>query len=297
MSRASTGRVAVVVSLAAALALAGTAQAAILQVRANKPDALQKAINRADPGDKLEVHGGRYRETVVVTKRLRIVGVSKRRPVVDGTCDTPTTIDVVRRGVTLRHLKVKGAEQDGGPGYTVSFSAVATGTIRDTVLEQSCALSPEYGINVFGSGPIKIIDNHAYGGFEDAGIYVGTITDTLGKTLLIKGNESNGNNRGLIVEDSFGEDVDIVVRENSFHDNAAEGVTDDQGGMFLFNVSGGRYIDNRFNDNAAFGIDIAASSSNNVFTDNVATGNGDEDLHDLGTGNCGSGNSFSIDPC
>jgi nitrous oxidase accessory protein NosD len=55
-------------------ATATPAAAKTIHVRAKQDDAINKAIDRANPGDRLVVHGGTYKAPVVVDKRVRIVG-------------------------------------------------------------------------------------------------------------------------------------------------------------------------------------------------------------------------------
>jgi parallel beta-helix repeat protein len=283
-----------------ALALSAGAEAATINVKP-KPNALQNAIDDAKKGDKLVVRDGTYREDVRVTKPLEIVGADGTKPVITGSCDTDIVIDVQSRGVTLEHLKVKGADDGGGPGYTVNLIGVPTGTVKDLSIQQSCQDSPEYGINIFDAGNLKILDNHIYDGFEDTGIYVGGINDTRGKSLLVDGNESEGNNRGIIIEDSFSNDQSIVVSNNNTHDNDADGFTPTPTGIFVHNSDNGLYENNTVSDNGAFGFDIDDPSDDNEFRNNTATGNGNngaDNFHDLGSGSCGSGNTgFTVPGC
>ena len=86
-----------------AIACAGSAQAATINVKP-KPDALEKAIEKAKKGDTLKVKGGVYREVVRVTKPLKIVGEKGDRPTITGHCDVGILIDVQSRGVTLANL-------------------------------------------------------------------------------------------------------------------------------------------------------------------------------------------------
>jgi len=284
-------------SIVVALACAATADAATINVKP-KPHALQKAIDKAKKGDTLLVKDGVYRGDVRVTKPLEILG-GDGRPTITGLCDKDIVIDVQSRGVKLEHLKVKGATEDGGPGYTVNFIGIPTGTVHDLKIEQSCeaADSPQYGINVYDSGNLTITDSRTYGGFRDAGIYIGGIDDTRNKTLFVAGNKSDGNNRGIIIENSFSNDQDIRLESNSVHDNDADGITDDPTGIFIHNSDRGTYVGNLVNDNGSFGFDIDAPSDDNVFEDNEAMGNGDDDFRDLGSGSCGAGNSFPLPGC
>lgn len=291
-----------IIGLAATMivvAIAPAASAGTINVKP-KPDALQKAIDKAKKGDTLLVKGGTYKERVKVDKPLTIMGKGDDRPTITGSCDEDIVIDVQSRGVTLQQLKVKGATPDQTPGYTINFIGIPTGTVRDVAVQQSCQDSPEYGINVFDSGNLQILDNHIFGGFEDTGIYIGGIEDTRGKTMLLDGNLSEGNNRGIIIEDSFSNDQHIVVSNNDTSGNDADGFTPTPTGIFVHNSDNGLYKGNTVNDNGSYGFDIDSPSDDNEFQNNTATGNGNmgaDNFHDLGSGNCGSGNSFSIPSC
>ena len=110
---------------------------------------------------------------------------------------------------------------------------------------------------------------------------------------MCEGNESDGNNRGIIIEESDSSEQMIVVSNNDVHDNDwTPGITDQPTGIYIHASDGGLYVNNTVNDNGAFGFDIDAPSDNNEFYDNVATGNGSVNFNDAGAGNCGSGNTF-----
>jgi parallel beta-helix repeat protein len=268
-----------------AMVFAAGATADTINVRPGK-NAIQRAIARADAGDRLRIHDGRYRGAVELTKRLRLVGVGKR-PVIDARCKSEIAIDVNASGVVLDHLKVIGAADL----FAVNFMDVRRGTARDLVLAETCNGEDAtlYGINVYDSQRIEVLRNRAFGGFRDAGIYVGDITDTSPGPLLVVGNEAYGNNRGIIVEDSSG--VDVRVRDNRFHDNTVSGV-DHPSGIVVRRSDGILFRDNRLRDNGDYGFHIDAGSDGNVLLDNVASGSGISDLFNQGSGNCGSRNSF-----
>ena len=277
---------------AAVFAIPVAAQAAMVNVHPG-PNALQKAIGDAKSGDTLRIEDGRYPESVRIPKRLTLRGVGGR-PVIDAKCEDGITVDVRHRGVVLRRLRVQGAQEGPGPGYAINFIGIETGVVDDSAVKETCDGddSAEYGINIFDSGDLQITGNHTFGGFSDAGIYVGGISDTLNGSLSVQDNEANGNNRGIIIEDSFDADVDIRVIDNSTHDNtrAGEGTPS---GIFVHNSDHGTYIGNRADDNGDYGIHIDSPSDDNVFTSNQAGGNGVSDLFNEGTGNCsGGGNSF-----
>ena len=275
--------------------IAADAQAATINVRPG-PNAIQKAVNRSEPGDRLLLKRGKYREDVQVDKRLKIVGKKGRRPVIDGRCETDRTIDVLANGVRLRHLKVKGARRGPGDGYAVNLIGVASGTLRDLVLRESCNANPAYyGVNVFDTGALEITEVKATGGFVDAGIYVGSIADVGARAFLVARNEAFGNNVGILMEDS-GPEANFLVRANRVHDNDLPGLSD-PAGILVRRSDGGVYTKNRANGNGDYGIHLDPDSEGNRLTENRAFGNGIANFFDQGSGNCGSANSFPIPPC
>jgi parallel beta-helix repeat protein len=286
--------------LAAAAVLIGaatftaSASAKTIDVKPKRPGAIQKAIDDAARGDTLRIHEGRYIGAISVDKKLTLKRAKgEKRPVIDGGCETAYTVDVDGNGVTFRGLKVVGAAEGFGPfPSAVNLIAIETGVIDDLVVRNTCG-SAEYGINVFQGGHIEITDNSAEG-FHDAGVYVGAIQDTSRGPLIVAGNVASGNNRGVIVEDSFG--VDIRVIDNELSDNGLSGVGTPSG-IFVHNSDGTLIRENVTNRNGDYGIHLDGGSDNTLLVGNVAKGNGTSNFFDEGSGNCGSKNSFTLPAC
>jgi parallel beta-helix repeat protein len=256
------------------------------------PNAIQRAIDRANSGDRLRIHEGRYREALTIEERLKLTGARReRRPLIDGSCETLYTIAVRHRGVALEGLKVVGAAE----GSEVDFSGVASGRAEDMRVRDTC--DAEYGINVYLSEDIDLVGNRAGRGFSDAGLYVGAVSDTGGGVLSVRDNEAFGNNRGIIVENSAG--GDIRLRNNYVHDNTRGGEGEPTG-IFLHNGDGVLIGDNRVSRNGTYGIHLDSNSDGNELNDNTVRGN-PTDILDEGSGNCGSGNASAsgdpIPPC
>jgi parallel beta-helix repeat protein len=260
------------------------------------PDAIQRAIDRADPGDILLVHRGHYRESPVVTKPLTIRSAGSRRPVIDGGCEGVSTIEVDSNRVTLRRLKVVGADEIEGVPYTgfeVNIVGVRNVKARQLKLIDTCG-EADYGINVYGTGRVLLEGNRAVG-FSDAGLYIGSIDE--GPVLVID-NWTVRNNRGILVEESYGT---VRVRDNVSRANELAGESPTTAGIALADADGILLQGNWANRNGDYGIHLAdhggSGSDNNQLYGNIATGNGTADFRDDGTGNCGSENSFPIPPC
>ncbi len=167
------------------------------------------------------------------------------------------------------------------------------GTVSDTRTVDTC--DAEYGISAFDTGPVKVTGDYGKG-FEDSAIYIGTITDTLGGTLLVQHNTTVGNSRGIIIEDSPADTaaVDITVRSNVMNRNTIAGSEGPSDGLFLHNSQGVLVTDNTAKGNVGAGYHADVNSHDNVFKDNTASGNGDGPFVDDSTGNCGKGNSFPV---
>jgi len=260
------------------------------------PQALQRAIHHAQASDTLRIHRGHYHGSVVVDKRLHLVGVSKRRPVIDAGCASHFALEVNHAGVLLRHLRVIGAD-DSSLSAEVDFSFQPTGTAKGLVVRDPCGA--EYGINVYDGQAIHVLDNRG-SGFDDSGIYIGGIASTGDGALIVSGNQMHGNNRGVIVEDSL-QSTDIKVLDNTLNRNDIPPGEGAPSGIFVHNSDGVRFAHNRLNDNGdgseGYGIHLDANSDNNRLFTNRAHGSDTQNLLDEGTGNCGERNTFPIAPC
>lgn len=281
-------------SIGIVAALPSAAAAEVIKVRPGK-NALQKAINRAENGDKLKLRRGTYRGGVEIDKRLTVKAAGKRRPVITANCQESVTIDVVHRRVRLNHLRVKGAEN-----YAIDISRQGNGGgVRDTIVRETCD-GALYGINVYQSGHLALVGNDGRG-FTDAGIYVGSLTDIGDEPFRIKRNSMHGNHLGILVE--FGaEELDVRIVDNTTNGNDLPGHLV-PAGIRLRDNSDILLRGNTANRNGEYGIHMDGTSNDNVLADNAGADNGLFDLFDEGASNCDAGgNSFGtvsspLDPC
>jgi len=275
-----------------ALWIAPGALGAVIEVTPGA-NAINKALAKAHNGDTLRIHDGTYREAFEVNKRVTLRGVGGR-PLIDSRCRVRATTKVNSGGVTFDHLKIVGANEGFGSFPSeVDVENVGTGKFHDIVVHDTCnepgQEGAEYGINVFNSGPVEVSDSKATGGFSDAGIYIGQITDTGSSALRVLRNNTYLNHQGIIVENSSG--GVIQVAHNNTHHNTSNGVEGDKSGLYITNSDGVRVRNNTIKSNGEFGVNIGPTSDNNRLFDNVIMGN-PIDLNNEGSGNCGSGNTI-----
>lgn len=269
--------VAVTIGLLAGV-LAGPARASTSAVIDVFPgsNAIRTALQQANAGDTLNIHTGNYPETITVNKNgIRFQAAGDGPVTVDGRCNG-STFEVNANGVQIVGLSIIG-----GRFYNLDFDTVSNGVASGNRLRRTCP-NTEYGINLFRTGAMTIENNVAIG-FQDAGIYIGLITDTGSGTLLASGNNLHGNDRGMIVEDSTG--VSLVVFGNSSHDNMNDGI-------FLHNSDGIDVRMNRTMRNGFAGIELDLDSDNNMVRQNRSRGQTYDLANDGGSNNCFINNQY-----
>jgi parallel beta-helix repeat protein len=240
---------------------------------------LQAAIDGASDGDTLRIHAGTYNEAIDVTKRLRLIGDGADVVTVDAGCGAFTALNVGADGVTVRRLTVTR-----GTFYALDVENRDKVTIQETVTVAGCG-SEEYGINLYQSTNVKLLRNETGGGFHDAGIYIGGIPSEA-RVRAIR-NDSTGNQRGIIVEDSTdvpGGPPTVQVQANTVSGNGT--------GIFLHNSDGIRVYRNTVTGNANSGIELDGQSDENRIIGNDISGS-TQDVADGGTGNCWKGNTYT----
>lgn len=283
MSKVRHFTAAVTISLSLAVVPVGSAQAAssdVIEVFPG-PNAINDALDVARPGDVLNIHAGTYSERVNVDVRgVTLRSAGDGQVTVDGMCTASTTVDVLAERVTIQGLRVIGAGLSGAP-VAIDFSGRDTGRVVSSTVEDTCG-DAWYGINVYGGGSIKVIGNIT-SGFDDAGIYVGNITSTPFGPLVIRGNETFGNNKGVIVQDSASAVIQVVA--NSVHDNQVTGI-------WVNLADGIQVFRNTLSDNGNTGIEVDEFSDDNVIRRNRALGH-TFDLYDGGgSRNCWTENVY-----
>lgn len=244
------------------------------------PNAIRTAIGSALPGDTLNIHAGTYSEFFDVdVEGLTLQSAGDGTVVVDGTCHTSVVIDVVADNVTVKGLTVTGASGGFEP-IDIDFSLVSNGRVADSVFTDTCG-DTLYGINVFNGNGIKILRN-VTSGFGDTGIYIGGVVNHRA-ALVVQDNESFGNEKGIIIEDS--DRTVIRVIGNNVHDNV-------EAGIWINSSNGVSIARNIASNNQHSGIEVNQFSDNNTVQHNRSLGNLFDLVNGGGTGNCFADNDY-----
>ncbi len=183
-----------------------TASASVSATFTVTPDqSIQAAVDRAQPGDRVEVMPGLYRQTVVVDKSgITLVGVVEDgvRAVLDGQGALSDAVqvsgdDFTIEGFTIRHYLGNGVVAN--KAKNVKFRNL---NIHDTGLYGVYPVEC-YGVLVEGCVVSKI---------SDAGIYVGQ-----SREIIVRNNEVFNSVAGIEIENC----VNALVENNSSHHNTA----------------------------------------------------------------------------
>src|SRR5262249_20700573 len=178
--------------------------------RVSPGESIQAAVDRARPGDTVEVAPGVYHESVLVDAdriTLRGVVVKGERAVLDGRHELSDAVIASGDGFTIEGLAMRRYTSNG---VTVQG---ATGVVfRDLVIDDT---------GLYGVYPVECkdvtIEAVTGGGAKDAALYVGQSKD-----IVVHANEVHDNVTGIEIENS----VNALVEENYAHDNT--------GGILVF---------------------------------------------------------------
>jgi parallel beta-helix repeat protein len=181
---------------------------ALITVEAGQ--SIQAAVDRARPGDTIEVEPGTYKEQVLVdVDRITLRGLKagEARAVLDGEGELTDAVIAsghafTIEGFALRHYTSNGITVHGTTGVV----------FRDLLVENT---------GLYGVYPVECKDVLVEGvtatGIRDAAIYVGQSQD-----IVVRKNEVFGNVTGIEIENS----VNALVEDNYAHDNT--------GGILVF---------------------------------------------------------------
>jgi nitrous oxidase accessory protein NosD len=200
-----------------------------------RPGALQRAIDRARPGDTIEVIGTCYENVVIPVDKDRITLDGGGNATINGPDATMNTLQVRGpRGTTIRGLTITG----GRVGIDISRSASAL--IDGNTIERT------------GRNGITL------GALASANIANNTIQDNPGQGILVTGAAF-----GFI---GFASADDTVASPNVIRGNGINGIS-------VTLSSSARIAGNVISDNARNGILVERASQANV-SDNLIEANG-----------------------
>jgi parallel beta-helix repeat protein len=173
-------------------------------------ESIQAAVDRARPGDTIEVEPGVYKEQVLVdiddiTLRGRKGGES--RAVLDGDGELTDAVIASGHGFTIEGFALRNYTSNG-----ITVHGATKVAFKDLVIDDT---------GLYGVYPVECKDVLVTGvkasGIRDAAIYVGQSRD-----IVVRGNEVFENVTGIEIENSVG----ALVEDNFAHDNT--------GGILVF---------------------------------------------------------------
>jgi len=166
---------------------------------------IQDAVDRAHPGDTVEVEPGTYRQSVLVDMdRITLRGLLRdgERAVLDGEGTLTDAVIASGHGFTIEGFALRDYTSNG---ITVQG---ATGVVfRDLVVDRT---------GLYGVYPVEckgvLVERVVVTGAKDAAIYVGQSAD-----IVVRQSEVHDNVTGIEIENS----TNALVEDNHAHHNTA----------------------------------------------------------------------------
>jgi parallel beta-helix repeat protein len=178
--------------------------------RINPGESIQAALDRAVPGDTIEIRPGTYNETLLVdVDKITIRGLKEndQRPILDGQNKLTDAVITSSHDFTIENLIIKDYVNNG-----ITVHGGLNAAFRDLEV---------HNVGLYGVYPVECkgvtIERVLATGIKDAAIYVGQSRD-----IVVKDCEAHSNVTGIEIENS----VNAVVENNYAHDNT--------GGILVF---------------------------------------------------------------
>jgi len=165
---------------------------------------IQDAVNRAQPGDTVQVMPGTYNETVYIDKdNIALIGVLQEGqwPTLDGMSKLNDAILYSGNGIRVENFKIVKFKGNAIMGQAGNNFVIRHNWIENTGVY---GIFPQFGQN-------GLIQYNVLSGIEDAAIYVG-----MSDNIQVDHNEVHGNVAGIEIENSR----HAVVENNTVYDNA-----------------------------------------------------------------------------
>ena len=273
---------------------------------------LQATIDGASDGTTIRMHPGTYTGAVTVNKRVKLLSYPDDPPggdvVIDGNCAAAVALDIAADGVQVKTGLLHGfwGDIDVVRGTATQIRIANHSDVQlkgrlpggiilvDPPSHPLCGTEQD-GIEVSGTSfHVKIsktVVSESPVGFRFSGLPIGAIVK------LQRGN-ADRNNIGVLVENSAKgaalARAGIVLKAMSMLQDTAAGirlVNSDGVAIRSDALTGG-------SGSGLVGIDIDANSNRNLIQSNMWADSGtNTPFVDNGTGNCGSGNNFTVPAC
>ena len=248
---------------------------------------IQAAIDSVFPGEVIHVWSGVYDETVVIDKKLTIIGNGTSQTIIDGGGIPEHVLTITADNVVLKDLQVRNSTS-----FPFDSSSILLDGVSGCRLEGVAATGSLIGLKILYSDNNEIVNSNISdninGGIGMSGadgnlFYGNLITDTDGRGIDLINSDQNtftaniikGNSlKGFYIDSSWYN----IISDNTITDNGEQGI------YLIYRAQGNTISNNTVTGNGIAGINLEGSDlgsnaypfdndiSNNTITDNLGHG-------------------------
>ena len=233
-----------------------------------KYSSIQEAVNNADLHDTLYISSGIYHEYLIMNKSLSLIGEDTDNTVIDGNYTgnvvEVTANDVLINGFTIQHsnqsssyaaIRIAGSAWCNITGNNITRNKIAILVIsHDSRIEENSVTHNGQGIALYGCSDVTVKANTMS-------------ANTVGISLVISSSNTIIENKAE--NSSFG-GCGLTITSNSFNNTIQNNnLIGNFHGMLLSRSYNNSIISNIIANNELLGIELAASSNNTFFHNNV----------------------------
>ena len=224
---------------------------------------IQDAINKANEGDTVYVHNGKYNELIIINKSLKLIGESKNKTIIMDNVNTYEQNDLIiinTDNSSIRNFKIVN---------TLSSSSITGVRIKSShnIISNVTIINTTNGISIeMGSKNNRIYSNQI-------------INNEFGIDLRYSDNNNISENN--ISENKFS---GIYIKGLLSHNNSifSNTISNNYYGIYLTGSNNNKIFNNKIINNQKEGMHVCCDSKNNILYNNVFKKNGDLNANDDG---------------
>jgi parallel beta-helix repeat protein len=225
---------------------------------------IQDAIDNASSGQTIFVVNGTYYETLLINKRISLVGQSRDNTTIDGS-QLSNVISITADNVKVKEFHLRNSSTTKGAAIRMdrannnfiseniisdSYQGIYLSSSNNNTIEGNTLVNNDYCVEIFSSSNNVVSSNTMTSSLEGVGIFTSS-------SNVVSNNTMTSN-----INDGIG----IYTSSNNMVKNNI--ISDNSYGLILSTSNNNAITGNSIYSSTSFGVNIASGSSNNILYHN-----------------------------